>query len=475
MRSPQDMTFPASADEFYRRRDDRTNRYISCRDYQRAQCVVTIDSAAIHTQSGQTTLLVACNLLSRWCRHVEVVLAPDDLDADSIRGGKLENEVMCVMRDADPFGAFSWGDRHRAGDALRLHIGSLPIDSDPQVTVINGAGWLAGLGAPFCATPFEARDSNIIGPVAAACLGVAQVFKRAIGFPTEGLIREGLFDLFNLEWLSTTAVGERRPIVRNIQPGRVLLVGGGAVGSSFAYCIRLAPVRCEVGIVDKDYVLIENFNRSPIFGKSTFGMPKADVVGNALRNASVAAYSFPIPWNEFIAAHAKESREFDVWLPLANEDNVRASIQNNIPPLLIYAATNSNWGASHGRWIPGRDDCLMDRFPMDGEGSVLQCSTSEIETKEGRVDAALPFLSMFAGLMVFADLVRLQMRGYPQVPNYCLIDFGGRLETVQKWDMHPRENCGCRTLSPALYKGFNRLSKYFGLAFPESRPPHLKT
>lgn len=469
------MTFPASADEFYRRRDDRTNRYISSREYQRARCVVTIGSAAIHTRNGQTTLLVACNLLSRWCRHVEVVLAPDDLDAADVRGGKLADEVMRVMHDADPFGAFSWSDGQVTADALRLHIGFLPMGSDPQVTVINGGGWLAGLGAPFCATAFEAKDLNIIGSIGAACLGVAQVFKRAMGTSTDGLIRDGLFDLFNLEWLSTTAAGERGPIVRNIQPGRILLVGGGAVGSSFAYCVSLATVQCEIGVVDNDLVLIENFNRSPIFGKSTFGTPKADVVRDALRSASVAAYSFPTSWNEFIAVHAKEARECDVWLPLANEDNVRASIQNNVPPLLIYAATNSNWGASHGRWIPGRDDCLMDRFPMDGGGSVLQCSTSEIETKEGRADAALPFLSMFAGLMVFADLVRLQIRGYPQVPNYCLIDFGGRLDTVQKWDMHPRENCGCKNLSPALYKALNRLSKYFGLAFPESRPAPPKT
>ncbi len=467
MRPSEDLVFPESQEEFYRRRDDRTNRCVTTREYQFARCTVTIDSPAIKTPTGQTILVVACNLLSRWCRKVDVVLSTPDLDAVYLRGGKLEDAVLRQMRDADPFGLFSWTDRRSSADALRLHIGSDPIASGPTVTVINASGWISSLGQPFCSTLCQTNDSNIVGSVAAACLGAAQVFKRAIGTPPELLIEDGLFDFFHLERLSTTDAGRALPRVRGFDLGRILLVGGGSVGSSLAYCLRLADVRSAISVIDKDFVKVENFNRSPLFGKSNFGLPKADAVRNALLDTPLTVATFPIPWNEFIVGHSEKARECDVWLPLANEDNVRASIQNNVPPLLIYAATNPNWGASHGRWIPGRDDCLIDRFPAPPADALLQCSTGGVDSPQGRIDAALPFLSMLAGLTVFADLLRLQVSGYPQVPNYCCFDFGGRVESIQKWDMRPRENCSCRTLSPGLYKILNRQTKYFGLAFPE--------
>jgi hypothetical protein len=242
-------------------------------------------------------------------------------------------------------------------------------------------------------------------------------------------------------------------------------VGAGSVGSSFAYCLKLGAARCEVAVVDKDYVLVENFNRSPLFGKANFGRCKADAVVQALSGTAIHAASFPMTWNEFVKTHGESYRDFDVWLPLANEENVRMSIQRNVPPLLVYSATNPNWGASYGRWIPGCGDCLIERFPVSAVDSSLTCSGTEVETKSGKVDAALPFLSLFAGLMVFADLARLQFPGYPQVPNYVSFDFGGDLEVIQTLPITSRPDCHCRGLTPGLYKSLNRSSKYFGLAF----------
>jgi hypothetical protein len=460
-----DLAFPKSAPEFYRLRDDRTNRCVQSREYQLATCVVSVDSASIKSLAGQTTLLIACNLLSRWCRHVEIILPLQDLETASGRGENLGDTILRSMHDADPFGRFSLSDHASTPGSLRLHVGANPNFEDAAATVVNASGWIACIGtsrAPVLPTP---SGSNIVGAVAAACLGVAQIFKRALRMPREALISDGVFDLFRLQRIPADEIRGTGPTIHGVHPGKILLVGAGSVGSAFAYCLQLSAADCEVAVVDKDLVMVENFNRSPLFGRANFGWRKADAVQQALLSASISAVSFPMTWDGFIHNHGRKPSEFDVWLPLANEDNVRMAMQSNVPPLLVYAATNRNWGASYGRWTPGRDDCLIDRFPPPSLDATLGCSEGEIETPQGKIDAALPFLSMFAGLMVFADLIRLQLPNYPQVPNYASFDFGASLETIQKWDMRPRPGCSCTTLSPSLYKSFNRLGKYFGLAF----------
>lgn len=466
MRPPGNLGFPTSAEEFYALRDDRTNRYTENRTYQKAQCAISADASALRDATGQIMLLVACNLLSRWCRHIDILVPTSELSARSFRGGLLGDEILKQMRDADPFGSFSWSDRRIVTAPLQLHVGANPAQG-VKATVINASGWVATIGDHGTRLP-TSKALNIVGAVGAACLGVAQVFKLAIGVSAERIIRPGAFDLLRLERIHLNATQGTGPRVTNTGLGRILLIGAGSVGSALAYCLQLAAPKCETAIIDKDLVLVENFNRSPLFGKSNFRINKAEALREMLLDASIPSAAYPMSWNEFIRSHGRRPCEFDVWLPLANEENVRASIQCNIPPLMVYAVTNSNWGTSHGRWIPGRDECLVDRFHQPTTEDQLQCSTGQVVTAQGATDAALPFLSMFAGLMVFAELLRLQLPGYPHVPNYALFDFFGALDTIQKMDSRPRSRCDCRSLPAALYKYFNHPSKYFGLSFPKS-------
>lgn len=122
---------------------------------------------------------------------------------------------------------------------------------------------------------------------------------------------------------------------------------------------------------------------------------------------------------------------------------------------MVHASTGRNWNANFGRHIPLLDDCLVDRFPESAPAGVLACATGEVHTTTERIDAALPFLSFFAGFLVVADLCRANAEKYPQVPNYALFDFGGPMEIIQVWDRRPADGCLCRKQSPALYRQFN--------------------
>ena len=99
-------------------------------------------------------------------------------------------------------------------------------------------------------------------------------------------------------------------------------------------------------------VKVENFNRSPVFGRATFGLTKADGVAAFLAGSGLSATPVPEWWDEFVQRRGRLSFDYDVWLPLANEFGVRHAMQHSVPPLMIHASTTSNWGVNHGRHLP---------------------------------------------------------------------------------------------------------------------------
>lgn len=453
--------FPNSAEEFYALRDDRTNRCVGDRAYQKIECTVALSKNAADTLAGQVMFITSCNLLSRWCRTVKlstpgVATHP----ALGLATRDLGQYVISQMRDADPF-----GDVQIVAGMTESQI-SLVIGAPDQLLTsahsvyIDASGWFASIGLNATIPLTHVEDGNSLGAIAAACLGVAQVFKIALGLPSDRLFRGGIFDLFTLDWVENDTQPIPWPKDKDI--GRVLMVGAGSVGSSAAYCMRLANLAGEITIADKDIVKIENFNRSPIFGCQTFLLPKSEAVANFLGQSPLAATPRPSWWNELAIRRA--DFDFDVWLPLANEFGVRFSMQNNIPPLMIYASTGANWGINHGRHIPSKDDCLADRFPAEDPPPELACATGEIITSEGTADAALPFCSLFAGLLITADLIRANLPEYPQVPNFAFFDWYGSFENIQMWNRRPRANCVCTQVSPALNERFNGRTRYWALS-----------
>jgi len=184
------------------------------------------------------------------------------------------------------------------------------------------------------------------------------------------------------------------------------------------------------------------------------------VVANFLSGSTFSPTGVSFWWDEFLERRGRASFDFDIWLPLAHEFGVRGAMQHNVPPLMIHASTTANWGVNHGRHIPGRDDCLADRFTDEVSTDKLTCATGAVETSETVVDAALPFASLFAGLLIVADLVRAQLPEYPQTPNFALFDWYGSLDAIQTWDRKPRAGCICREQGLSFHDRFNGRTRY---------------
>ena len=445
---------PTTAAEFYAARDNRTNAYTGVAPrYTTTKVLVTANADYLRTVAGQVALLVSANLLSRWCRHVSLELE-DVRQIASPQGPSLRAAALALMRDADPFGSFVNGDEDTPD--LHLHIGSSPPSANAQrLTVISSSGWVACVRR----TPggFAPGDESPVGAAAAGVLGGAQLFRDALEmddiFPPCLL-----FDAFT--GLPCTDFVEH-PRLGSTALGQLLMVGAGSVGSATAYFMRLFGLVASLTITDADVVKVENFGRSPLFGCSNLGEPKVVAVEAALAGSQIATHAHPSWWHE---SPVRNLDNFDLVIPVANEYGVRWSLQTSIPPLMVHASTGKNWNVNFGRHVPGRDDCLVDRFSEFDAPVLPACSAGAVAIPSGeQVDAALPFLSFWAGFLAAADLARLTVAGYPHVPNFGNYSFRKNRFTPQQYDEHPREGCEC-TRQGAAFSAFRAGGRYRSLS-----------
>jgi hypothetical protein len=249
-----------------------------------------------------------------------------------------------------------------------------------------------------------------------------------------------------------------------IDVGRILSVGVGSVATSVLYGLALVGAHSTTICVDGDTFKIENLARSLACSFRDDGLAKPTALARGLNGSSVRVLPRTLWWDEYTTVHPEEAGTCDVWLPLANERNVRHSLQTAIPPLMIHGSTTGSWGCSFGRHLPGRGDCLAERFPAGSVQGPMKCASGPIPLDDGeKVDAALPFMSLAAGALVVGDLVRLQMAGYPQVPNMVNIDFKGTTIAPQRFERAPSSRCPyCSVNFAAELRSATRYARLYG-------------
>jgi hypothetical protein len=129
-------------------------------------------------------------------------------------------------------------------------------------------------------------------------------------------------------------------------------------------------------------------------------------------------------------------------LPLANDRDVRTLITQRGEPLLLHATTSSNWTAQLHRHRPDLDDCPTCRIPGNS-APQLRCATGPTVPEEpGSRDAALPFLSAGAGLLLAAALTDLsESVALGDQFNHWQLDLTLRCHPVTAFRHRPRDGC----------------------------------
>jgi hypothetical protein len=237
-----------------------------------------------------------------------------------------------------------------------------------------------------------------------------------------------------------------------VDVGRVLVVGAGAVSQALFYWLREIGVVGAWDVVDGDLAELHNTNRCLGMTAADAGWPDALHSGDPRHKACIAAEltgAQPHPYWYDSWPSLTNAPNYDLVLPLANERGVRAQIAALGQPILLHATTSPNWTAELHRHIPDRDDCPACRIP-DAPTARFLCGTGPASpSTPGSGDAALPFLSAAAGLLLAASLLDLDEEGrmITERQNHWLLHLalGHRL-----WQSAIHLNNGCpHTLPPA--------------------------
>ena len=427
-----------TAEEFYSERDHRTGRVVTSTAYRETSVRITLARDAT-SFADQVAFFTAVNLTARWCRTLALSAPAASLDARlgtafGLSGMSLVKAAAALARAIDPFAHVSVDPVPKS--PMHLAIGT---DTPPGAYAILGRGWIAMTGE---AVRCDGDAENPLGAALAACVGVAYLFRSAVGVPCPGGVR---LSLWNLRGGDAAHDGPR---LAPAPLGRVLIVGCGAVGSAILYLLPLAGLSCEFDLVDGDRVQIPNLSAAPLFLADHVSDLKVEIAAEYLQRHGLAAVPHPVWFDEAVAAGRIFVQRPDLVIPAANERDVRRRIQHQAAPFQVYGTTGRNWDASLGRHIPLREDCLACRFPQARPAGepTLACgwgTLPAVPETQTPVTATLPFLPTAAAAMAVAELVKTAFPGYPWNANFACLDFLGRLGDFLVVPHAPRQGCIC--------------------------------
>ncbi|TDO06608.1 hypothetical protein EV580_6709 [Mycobacterium sp. BK086] len=408
---------PEQITQFYFARDARTVSYGSIAESLCAEVVLVIGAAAA-ARPGQVALLAVVNMMARTHRYFSIEVPPLPLVASSLTTAtSIAEAVGQTVLAANP--------------AARVVVNGRRIDTnditDPprrQVSAAIGAdvtgdfdmwlGWAGGLGLLTThPIPTTDADSGVLGAATAACMAAGGLFQRSHGHP----VLPGAVNLVERrsasgEDVATAAIGSgtdglgTSSITGPIDAGDVAVVGAGAVAHSLGWWTREFGHAGSWSVIDGDDAELSNANRCMAMSAADAGWPgglpgppartKADVLADFL-------HAEPVPtWFDTQIPAVRP----DLVLVLANERGVRAHAAALGEPVLLHATTSSSWTAELHRHLPTADDCPACRIPAAAT-PAFACATGPVGPAPDSGDAALPFLSAAAGLMLTVALFQL--------------------------------------------------------------------
>jgi ThiF family len=362
---------------------------------------VTCGPATASTMPGQLAILTAVNILAR--SHPEIVLAVSDtyLAVPCPTGGAtLIDACGRLALAANPDVVITFVD------IIPDHILTLGIGADSGRASIyaGGSRWTARTSRE----PEEITDepTSMLGVALAVTLATGFIFRTALGWPAVADRAVSLWTF--LETVEPTGPAE----CGSVDLGTVWVVGAGAVGSCLAWWLSFLGVTGTWHIIDGDVVDVTNLNRSLGLFAAHAGLTGHEPVGKAVAAADLipGAVAEQVWWDEWVATDPPSP---DVLIPVANDRGIRPAVAAYGHPATIHATTSPNWTAKLHRHLPGQDGCIACRLPENAP--VFGCATGSGEATEGepRKDAALPFLSSAAGLLLLSGLLHIQHGQWP--------------------------------------------------------------
>ncbi len=433
-------------DTFYTERDRRTRQYGGHDDALERPVRIVVGPDIAATRGGQIATLALVNLAARAHRRIHLDIPAVALTARSlVPATDLHAAAIATAMAITPVLDLTTGPDSAAGSQI-ITVGlgrQVPDDLDLHL------GWVGGCGTvtPGRSTTGTWDPNSVFGAATAAVLGASALFRLAHQLP----VRPARFNPVELTADDQAGHTDR---TGPIDVGRVLIVGAGAVASGLAHWARELGITGAWDIVDADLLELHNTNRGMTMTAAHAGWPDGEPSHPAQNKATAAAAALdgatahPQWYDQWQPDH---DERYDLVLCLANQRGVRTLVSHRGEPLLLHATTSHDWTAELHRHLPDRDDCPACRIP-DHTVPRMACATGTVDpTQPDSPDAALPFLSGAAGLLLaaaFADLPHAAaMQG---LTNHWQLDLT-LTEPILRPHQHP-PRAGCRHIQPPIVR-----------------------
>ena len=307
----------------------------------------TVDVLA--TDNGHEMVRCSLLLLMRITKLLTVAL-PSGQEAleHELRELALQHawdETPCFARlpvDLPPFAAI-------------LSVGGSPR-ADLPLTIVTSDGWTLRASSTAAPVNQTCSASNPVGALAAASLGVGEVFKRLLKLRDD---KGSFLDGYVFSLWSYAADDTPEPVLPEVIDVDLLVAGGGAIGNGVVHLLSLLPLRGHCVILDRQTYADENWGTCLRLTRAAAKEePKAAFLAGLFTGDLVA---HPIQGRVEELENDPDWRTPPVVLSCFDNVEARHAVQDLWPDLIIDGA------------IGQRLECQVSAHPWSSHAACLRC------------------------------------------------------------------------------------------------------
>lgn len=319
------------------------------------EVLLTGEPKILATENGRSCFLNGFRLLTRMVANLTVHISePSELIEEVRREcSRIANGNTPKIQTVEPID-------YRQFVAI-LSVGATARPELPW-TVINSHGWIARVSSRGQDISPNTGQANPIAALGAACIGVAEVFKRLISLrPSRGEMASSTSFSF-LTYSQSQDPGPEIPTVVQIN---LALFGAGAIGNGIIHLLECLPVSGFISIIDRQVFRPENWGTCLLIGPKDFEVPKAEWAANWLK-IKLDAKPFSGSVEQYVEKCGRELIFPELVLNGLDNIPARRMVQSLWPGLIIDGAI-------------GATACEVTLHPWGVDRSCLMCDFEEPE------------------------------------------------------------------------------------------------
>ncbi len=303
------------------------------------------DDASARSPEGIASLELAANLFARFYPRLSILSQGEA--AYQLRS-RLCDQMLAINPEIEILEtehAQAW-----------LVVGNMVAPSAPAV-YIGSEGWIARVSSQ--APVGSGITVNPFGAAAAACFGVANIFRMVMSSRLDNAAPDTAFTLSMLD-LEPNNLNPANPPWVPIDLGECHLVGLGAVGNAAVWMLARAPALTgALHLIDYECAELGNLQRYVLTTQTNQTAPKVEIAAASLLRGDLVVHPHQQRWAEYL--NEKGNWNLPCVAVAVDTAEDRMAVQASLPKWLINA------------WTGGHGDVGVSRHGFIGEHACLVC------------------------------------------------------------------------------------------------------